>query len=532
MATITLGTISPSKVSLFNIGATTRTGVNLIYKYHSGTLPPGLSLQSDGAIVGECGDVSEDTTYTFTVKAETLTGTLNATQTYGIKVKVLTTDTIANLYGHLYVDQTSLASWKGFVSDSTIFPFRSLYRPTESHFNTLMPKFLFLAGVHSGYLSALSDLMVTNNYNTTLYMGEIKLAKAKAQDGTVLYEVLYCELIDPLAGGPNKITLTANNLPAITVDLRAGSTHILASSGLPIPYDTADNLYLNAVTRMQNEIKSGLTVENFEYLPQWMKSPQEDKLVPGYKLALPIRYVKPGEGATILYKIKNESTYDIQSLVCKVDRWITDRNIGTTIDASTYRSTHTGDGSTRVFAIPYDIARSNSLTVTVGGVTTLTQTTRDLNAGTELSIGDSSTVSAGDTADATNTLTNTEPFTYQTEFMTNTTADSTDTLCDNSNTKSSVNLTQLQLSFNTAPVSGSAIVITLNKTTFGKNLTTIFDDGAGDETTFDGDGTVFTNDLVTLDRKAEQSTQLLMQRSSITDRITHISKQRKLLRTA
>ena len=105
-------------------------------------------------------------------------------------------------------------------------------------------------------------------------------------------------------------------------------------------------------------------------------------------------------------------------------------------------------------------------------------------------------------------------------------------MCDNSNTKSSVNLTQLQLSFNTAPVNGSAIVITLKKTTFGKNLTTKFDDGAGDETTFDGDGTVFTNDLVTFDRKTEQSTQVMMQRSSITDRITHISKQRKLLRTA
>ena len=124
MATITLGTISPSKVSLFSIGATSRTGENLIYKYHSGTLPPGLSLQSDGAIVGECGDVSEDKTYTFTVSVETLSGSLNATQTFAIKVKVLTTDTIANLYGHLYVDQTSLANWKAFVSDIALFPFK------------------------------------------------------------------------------------------------------------------------------------------------------------------------------------------------------------------------------------------------------------------------------------------------------------------------------------------------------------------------------------------------------------------------
>ena len=73
--------------------------------------------------------------------------------------------------------------------------------------------------------------------------------------------------------------------------------------------------------------------------------------------------------------------------------------------------------------------------------------------------------------------------------------------------------------------------ITLKPTTFGLNTTTTFDDGAGVETTFDTDGTVFTNDLVTFDRKNVQNTQIIMQRSSITDRITHVSKQRELVRT-
>ena len=91
----------------------------------------------------------------------------------------------------------------------------------------------------------------------------------------------------------------------------------LDSLDLPLNFNCvsqpADDLYINSVENMQNEIKDGLTVENFEYLPLWMKSPQDDKLVPGFKLALPIQYVKAGRGAEILYKIKNQSSYDLKS---------------------------------------------------------------------------------------------------------------------------------------------------------------------------------------------------------------------------
>ena len=178
-----------------------------------------------------------------------------------------------------------------------------------------------------------------------------------------------------------------------------------------------------------------------------------------------------------------------------------------------------------------NVVQSNSLKVTVGGIDTDTQTTRNIRADTTTIYGDSSTVGGLDTADTTNTQTNTQSFTFQAEFITNTTADTSDTLSDNGLALADTNLTSKELAFNTAPVNGSSIVITLKPTTFGLNTTTTFDDGAGVETTFDTDGTVFTNDLVTFDRKNVQNTQIIMQRSSITDRITHVSKQRELVRT-
>ena len=532
MSTISLGTISPGKISLFKVTASVESGVTLKYEYHSGTLPPGLRIQDDGEIVGRCGEITSDRTYTFTVQVRNLDATLSARQQYQIKVKVLTADQVTNMNGFLRIDQSSMTAWKNFLSNRSIFPSDAVFRDYDDNFKTNRQlKFLFLSGVHSSYLSVIRSYMINNNYNTRLFVGDVKIGKAKGPDGTVLYEIIYAELVDPVAGAPNKITLTSNNLPAITVQLRADSINLSAHDNLPIPGTTADDLYINSIENMQNEIKDGLTVENFEYLPLWMKSPQDDKLVPGFKLALPIQYVKAGRGAEILYKIKNQSSYDLKSLSGLIDRWEVDKNIGTTIDAGPYVSTHTGDGSTRKFAIPYDVARSNSLKVTVGGIETDTQTTRNIRADTTTIYGDSSTVGGLDTADTTNTQTNTQSFTFQAEFITNTTADTSDTLSDNGLALADTNLTSKELAFNTAPVNGSSIVITLKPTTFGLNTTTTFDDGAGVETTFDTDGTVFTNDLVTFDRKNVQNTQIIMQRSSITDRITHVSKQRELVRT-
>ena len=83
---IDLGTISPKKVSLFKVGATTTvSNVTLSYAYKEGRLPPGLAIFPDGGIAGTCGErifeldqgdttfdsdrTSFEKTYVFTVTA-------------------------------------------------------------------------------------------------------------------------------------------------------------------------------------------------------------------------------------------------------------------------------------------------------------------------------------------------------------------------------------------------------------------------------------------------------------------------------
>lgn len=412
MSIITLGSINPGKVSLFKVSASVdKPNIVLSYAYESGQLPPGLKIANTGDIEGVCGQVSQDKDYLFTVRATGQYGALTDTQQYQIRVKKINSNETANMYGNLFLDQNSRDRWENFVGNSKFFPNDSLYRPGDNNFRTSKPKFLFLSGINLGLLSTISGLLLNNNYNTNLYMGEIKSAQAKSNDGSTIYEVIYCELVDPNAGGPNSIKLTSVNLPAITINFSTTAQQWFTDNGLSIPTEPKDTLFINEIIRMQNEIKAGITVDNFEYLPKWMKTPQNDGLVIGYKLVLPIKYVKPGESAKILYRLQNDSTFDIKSISGFIDRWIIDKNLGTIFDSGT-----------TTFNAVVDMYDSSS----AAGFAT----------------------------------------TYDSET-----------------------------------------------------------------TTFDDNGTRFIKRLVTFDRKTPQDAQLMFNRTAITDRITHISRQRELVRT-
>ena len=53
MANIKLGSISPYKVSVFSVGASTSNNLPINYSYRTGRLPPGLRLEPDGEITGK-----------------------------------------------------------------------------------------------------------------------------------------------------------------------------------------------------------------------------------------------------------------------------------------------------------------------------------------------------------------------------------------------------------------------------------------------------------------------------------------------
>ena len=534
---IDLGTISPKKVSLFKVGATSSvSNVTLSYAYKEGRLPPGLAVFPDGGISGTCGErifemdqgdttfdskkTSFEKTYVFTVTATGQFGNVTSDQAFSIDVVRKTSDKIGNMIAKPRPDNTSLASFQSLINNTKIFTNDTQYRPYDTNFDTKIPSFIILSGISLKLLSYIQNLLQDNSYNFKLRVGDYKLALAKDKAGDTIYEVIYSELIDPNSGANDSFTLKSHGLQNITIQLRTDTFEIGADAGLNIPGTEEDTIYSNDVVNIQNELKAGLTVNNFDYLPLWMQTPQS--VVRGFRLALPIKYLKPGAGSQALYRLKNEINYDPKQLDIDIDRLIIDDNLGTTFNDLS-RITYTGDGSTTIFTSPYRVTKPNHLIITVDGLGVT-----DFNM-----IGD---------------------------ITTDTPHISSDTELYSTNNDSPSNP---QISFNHAPINGSTINVKLQPTTFGKRVVTTFDtsitattdtnlvksdesiiltdglnfplrvgaDDADEHTTFDNNGTKFTQEEVTFDRKIEPAYQLMFSKSANTDGITHISKEPKLVRT-
>jgi len=312
---IDLGTISPKKVSLFKVVATTTVAnVLLSYSYKNGKLPPGLTINPDGEISGICGDnifeldqgdttfdhglTTIEKTYTFTVTTTGQFGNVTSDQSFSIDVVKNTSDKIANMYAKPRPDLDSLDLFQSVVNNAKIFPNDTQYRPYDKNFNTNIPSFLFLSGVSLKLLSTIQSLLKNNSYNFRLKIGDFKLGLAKDRAGGTIYELIYIELIDPNVGADDHIVLKSQDLPNIVIQLRSDSLEITSDVEFHIPGTTEDQIYSNDIVNIQNELKNGLSVNNFDYLPLWMKTPQSP--VRGYRLALPIKYVKPGQGAQAL----------------------------------------------------------------------------------------------------------------------------------------------------------------------------------------------------------------------------------------
>jgi len=529
MAHIKLGSITPDKISLFKVQAT--SAEPLEYLYAGGKLVPGLSIDPSGEIVGKTTSVIADldsgqttldnssTTidrrYNFNVKARNKNGNVTNTHEFYIDHRKIVDSPITDVYAKLQPDKVSRIALDNFITDPKTFPESSLYRMGDKNFKTDLYKVLILSGVHKTDLTNLFNAMGQNFYNTKLLMGNYKVAKAKDPNGRVIYEIIYIELIDAYSKSPNTITFTSNNLPAITVNYSASSSTILASFNLPSGGTSVDSLHINSIKNMRNALKDSLTVNTFEYLPLWMKSPQDNNVTPGFQLALPIKYVKPGEAEKIIYKIKKEQTFDLSRVFFQIDRLYITGQTGTTIDQSRPIDTYTADGSTSAFKLSKPVSQPKNVIVTVNGI----------RINTHGNVGDSTSADV-------------ELYTVSTDAITN--------------------VTTLTFTANYGvPANGSIIKFQRKKTTLGLSETTTFDKGSyrpqitsdnGEiladntthtadnistvETTFDQNGTVFNTQPVTFDQKEPSDSQVIMARSSILDQITNISKQRELIRTA
>lgn len=273
-----LGTISANFISELEVTASSSTDTQLIYSVSDGSLPPGLSLTSDGTISGKVnqygvaniarittidgglftlddefttidnshqydiigkrglilfdadtpgfsidgGLTTFDRTYTFTAKAEDQYGFASSTKQFTITIVTPNNKLFSNIKTQPLLSLAQRSSFKKFITDSDVFTSTSIYRPSDPNFGIRKDlAMLIYAGIESVEAAAFLGAMGLNNKRKRFQFGSIKKAVA-TKNGTALYEVVYIEMIDPMelnGKAPGKfIVNNARDLIPLTAD--------------------------------------------------------------------------------------------------------------------------------------------------------------------------------------------------------------------------------------------------------------------------------------------------------------------------
>lgn len=361
-----LGSIAANFTSTLSVQAeTTILDAPLLYRVTSGRLPPGLTLSYDGEIIGKVrqfgipdakgltvfdngeltfdgASTSVDRSYTFTAEARDRFGYSASTKTFTISVIDEDDKLYSNLIMKPFLNSTQRTAYRNFVSNPTVFPPDTIYRPNDPVFGLQKEiKILVYAGLETKDIENYVAASAKNHKKKRYKIGELKTAVAKnAGSNDIVYEVVYLELIDPTDGETREKYRISNN-KEITVDSRRfpvsdAATVIYPDNRNTIKSDSdavkvSDpndvNRYVSNITNMRKQLTLVGDTE-LGFLPLWMRTAQQNSIQElGFTLCIPLVYCKEGTAGQIKLNIEN-SGFDFKTLDITTDRYIIDSTTG------------------------------------------------------------------------------------------------------------------------------------------------------------------------------------------------------------
>jgi hypothetical protein len=381
-----LGTITPGISSLFSIEAeAAETNRVLTYNITKGSLPPGLSLSSQGNIIGQVdltefkilNDSATSFDYSFTVNVSDQYQSAAANKEFSINVNLPYIVEYGNMLAQGLlsnrVNSTSDADlFYSLAQDPNINNDDVIFRSEDPAFGVRQSAdMLLIAGLEHQTLTTLQQVMEQNHEPKTLYFGDVKTAVAR-QNGVIKYEVVYIEMVDnlvnnegisisknitlrtdirrPLLGPVADVTrITTDNYDDYTVTTDGGLSFSISGSKIryahPLSSDlgTFEKLFPNAIDNMRSVMKD-LGQKEFIHLPLWMRTVQDGSGVPlGYKPAIVLAYCKPGQSALVRRRILDKNI-DFKKIFFRIDRYVVNAS---RVDTGVI----TPDGSTRTFVL-------------------------------------------------------------------------------------------------------------------------------------------------------------------------------------
>lgn len=355
-----LGTINNNTVSDLSVVAT--SSHELEYRVVSGNLPPNLTLLQTGELAGKVANqpnstltsVGSSTLFTFEVEAYSKlfplligrkTFTLTVYQYYALPTETMYFKATPNLPDRAII--------RSLLTNDTLIPYNYLYRPEDKNFGKATEvKFVQVYGINSSTIEEYISAIGQNHYWRHITLGNLKTAIARDDNGTIIYEVVYSEIIDDLVNSEGKSVAKDITLPKV-IDISGGeninsrddvfTSYEVDTNANVYYYDSASSnlvkhVYPASFENMRKQISSVLS-ENYdsELLPKWMSSQQLSGSILGFQQAWVICYTKPGYSETIKNNINNNWGYKLNQIYFLIDRYTVDKS--STFDYNDYLST-------------------------------------------------------------------------------------------------------------------------------------------------------------------------------------------------
>ena len=302
-----IGTLAPGEISELYIRAEFSTStVYPNYTLSNGTLPAGLILNRDGTIEGQ---VSVNTltnltsTSSFSVSVIDTNNNRLIDGNFSITVAQTTSTEYTNIYCRPFLSLSKRAEFLEFMQNQNVFDPKLMYRPFDINFGTQQEiKVVLDFGVKRLSLEQYTEVISTNFDKRQLFLGEVKSAVSKNSNGSVRYEIVYVEVIDP------NINSEKDSVPPVIV--YNGETYYPSS----IP---------NIRTKFARDI--GVTSVRDPSFTDTIQ--QGDSIKLGYIAFVPLCFTIPGKSATIIRKIK-ELGFKFNNINLEIDRIVVQNATG------------------------------------------------------------------------------------------------------------------------------------------------------------------------------------------------------------
>ena len=282
----------------------TNTQVTIRYSLVDGELPAGLSLGSDGSIIGRIKYSTSLGQYNFKIRA---TDIYNQQVDRWFYLTVIAYD--GKLYTQIYMKPLlkleSRRNYNVFITDQTIFYRELVYRPEDTNFGVQTQLVCYLEyGTEQVSLSNYAQAMTEYFYKKKLWFGNVKSVRANDEFGNYVYDAVYVEIVDPL-------------------DNVTGSSNVLGVTVYP-------NSILNMRTALESiEVNDKLINTDELQLPRWMRTFQSNTGLPiGYIPVVILCYALPGSGDKIVDKI-NDAEFKFNQIDFEIDRLVVNDNTST-----------------------------------------------------------------------------------------------------------------------------------------------------------------------------------------------------------